>query len=85
MNLLGGTTATAVASGSTTSFMLTVASDSAFSTLTGATNVTVFQQAQTTVAGTSPIASGAPIRAFWLLFLDAGQWKMVDSRIGANR
>lgn len=81
---LSGTIATAVTSGSTASLMLTVASDSAFSTLTGATKVTVFQQPQTTIAGTSPIASGTPIHAFGLLFLDAGQWKMVASRIGAN-
>ena len=81
---LSGTIATAVTSGATTSFTLTLASDSAFSTLTGATKVTVFQQPQTTMAGTSPIASGTRIHAFGLLFFDAGQWKMVASRIGAN-
>jgi hypothetical protein len=81
---LSGTSATAVTSGATTSFTLTVAPDSAFSTLTGATNVKIFQRPQTTLAGTSPIASGTRIHAFGLLFLDAGQWKMVASRIGAN-
>jgi hypothetical protein len=81
---LSGTIAASVASGATTSFTLTLASDSAFCTLTGATKVTVFQQPQTTVAGTSPIAGGASAHAFGLLFFDAGQWKMVASRIGAN-
>ena len=81
---LTGTTATAITSGSTTSFTLTLPSDSAFTTLTGATSVTVVQQAQTTVAGTSPIASGSSVHAFGLLFFDGGQWKMVASRMGAN-
>ncbi len=79
-----GTTATAITSGSSTSFTLTLPSGSAFTTLTGATKVTVFQQSQTTIAGTSPIASGASIHAFGLLFYDGGQWKLVASRIGAN-
>ena len=81
---LTGTAATAITSGSTTSFTLTLPSDSAFTTLTGATSVTVIQQSQTTVAGTSPIASGSSMHAFGLLFFDAGQWKMVAARMGAN-
>ena len=81
---LTGTAATAITSGSTTSFTLTLPSDSAFTTLTGATSVTVIQQPQTTVAGTSPIASGSSMHAFGLLFFDAGQWKMVAARMGAN-
>ncbi len=81
---LEGTIAASVTSGATSSFTLTLASDSAFSTLTNATNVTVFQQPQTRVIGTSPIASGSTVRAFGLLFNDAGQWKMVATRITAN-
>ncbi|HEV2487020.1 MAG TPA: DUF5666 domain-containing protein [Terracidiphilus sp.] len=81
---LSGTIGASVTSGATTSFTLTPASDSAFCTLTGATKVTIFQQPQTTVAGTSPIASGSSVHAFGLLFNDAGQWKMVASRIGTN-
>lgn len=79
-----GTIATAITSGSSASFTLTLPSDSAFTTLTGATSVTVFQQAKTTISGTSPIASGTSVHAFGLLFFDAGQWKMVAARIGAN-
>jgi hypothetical protein len=84
MQGMNGTTASAITSGATTSFTLTLASGSAFNSLTGATKVTIFQQAQTTVAGTSPIASGATVHAYGLLFYDAGQWKMVASRIGSN-
>jgi H+/gluconate symporter-like permease len=60
---LSGAIATAITSGSSSSFTLTLPSDSAFTTLTGATNVTVFQQPHTTVSGTSPIASGTSIHA----------------------
>lgn len=81
---LTGTSAAAISTSATTSFTLTLPSDSAFKTLTGATSVTIFQQPQTTVTGTAPIASGSSVHAFGLLFFDAGQWKMVASRIGAN-
>lgn len=81
---LSGTVATAITSGSSANFTLTLPSDSAFTTLTGATSVTVYQQSETTISGTSPIASGATVHAFGLLFFDAGQWKMVASRIGAE-
>jgi hypothetical protein len=81
---LSGTVATAISSGSATNFMLTLPSDSAFTTMTGATSVTVYQQTGTTVAGTSPIASGSTVHAFGLLFFDSGKWKMVASRIGAE-
>ncbi len=81
---LTGTSTAAINSSATTSFTLTLPSDSAFTTLTGATSLTIFQQPQTTVTGSAPIASGSPVHAFGLLFFDAGQWKMVASRIGAN-
>ena len=81
---LSGTIATSISSGAATSFMLTLPSDSAFTTMTGATGVTVFQQTGTTVAGTSPIASGSTVHVFGLLFFDGGKWKMVASRMGSN-
>ena len=81
---ISGTAGMAISSGATTSFTLTLPSDCAFTTLTGATSVTVFQQTATTVTGTSPIASGTSVHAFGLLFFDGGQWKMVAARIGAN-
>ena len=81
---LSGTVATTITSGATTSFALTLPSDSAFTTLTGATTVTVYQQTGTTIAGGSSIASGSTMHAFGLLFFDGGQWKMVASRMGSN-
>ena len=81
---LSGTASTAISSGATTSFTLNLPSGCAFTTLTGATSVTIFQQPQTTVVGASPIGRGSSMHAFGLLFFDGGQWKMVASRVGAN-
>lgn len=81
---LTGTASVSISSGSPASFTLTLPSDCAFTTLTGATSVTVYQQSKTMMSGTSPIASGTAMHAFGLLFYDGGQWKMVASRIGAN-
>lgn len=79
-----GTASTALTSGSATSFTMTMSSDSAFTTLTGATSVMVFQQKGTIMEGGTTIASGASMHAFGLLFYDGGQWKMVALRMGAN-
>ena len=81
---LTGTASAAISSGTPASFTLTLPSDCAFTTLTGATSVTVYQQSKTMMSGTSPIASGTAMHAFGLLFYDGGQWKMVAARIGAN-
>ena len=81
---ISGAASASITSGATTSFTLALPSDCAFTSLTGAASVTVFQQTATTVAGTSPIASGTSVHAFGLLFFDGGQWKMVAARIGAN-
>ncbi len=81
---LAGTVANAITSGATTSFALTLPSDSAFTTLTGATSVTVFQQPQTIVSGATAIAAGSSVHAYGLLFFDSGQWKMVASAMGAD-
>ena len=81
---LSGTANVSISSGSPSSFTLTLPSQCAFTTLTGATSVTVYQQSKTVMSGTSPIASGTAMHAFGLLFNDNGQWKMVAARIGAN-
>ena len=81
---LSGAPSATVSSGATTSFTLNLPSSSAFTTITGATSVTIFQQPQTTVVGSSPIASGSSMHIFGLLFFDGGQWKMVASRMGTN-
>lgn len=78
---LSGTTATAIVSGARSSFTMTLPSDSAFTALTGATTVTVYQQPETIISGGSSIASGATVHAFGLLFLNSGQWRMVASRM----
>lgn len=85
INGLCATIAAAITSGSSASFTLTLPSDSAFKTMTSATNMTVIQQTKTTISGASPIANGSTVHAFGLLFFDAGQWKMVASRIGSNQ
>lgn len=79
---LSGVLATAITSVSRTSFMLALPSDCAFTTLTGATSITVYQQPGTIISGTLPIAGGATVHVFGLLSMDAGQWKMVAARIG---
>ena len=79
---LSGTVATAINAGVSGSFTLTLPAGSAFTTLTGATTVMVFQQTQTTMAGASQIAAGSTMHAFGLLFYEGGQWKMVASRLG---
>ncbi|HEU5457692.1 MAG TPA: DUF5666 domain-containing protein, partial [Terracidiphilus sp.] len=58
---LSGTVTTAISSGSAATFMLTLPSDCALTTMTGATSVTVYQQTGTTVVGTSLIASGSTV------------------------
>ena len=81
---LTGTASSTIASAATSSFTLTLPTDCAFTTLTGATSVTVYQQPQTVLANTSPIASGTSVHTFGLLFFDSGKWKMIAARIGAN-
>ena len=81
---VSGTVATAISSGGQTSFTLTLPSGCAFTTLTGATSVTVYQQPKTAIANGSSIASGSTVHAFGLMFFDNGQWKMVASRLGSN-
>ena len=81
---VSGTIAAAITSGAQTSFRLTLPSGCAFTTLTGATSVTIYQQPKTVMTSGSTIASGSTVHAFGLLFFDGGQWKMVASRLGAN-
>ncbi len=81
---ISGTVATAITSGAQTSFTLTLPSGCTFTTLTGATSVTVYQQPKTVITTGTSIASGSPVHAFGLMFFDNGQWKMVASRLGSN-
>jgi hypothetical protein len=81
---ISGTVATAITSGAQTSFTMTLPAGCAFTTLTGATSVTIYQQPQTMMSNGSSIASGSTVHAFGLLFFDGGKWKMVASRLGSN-
>lgn len=79
-----GTSSSALTSGAVTSFDIALPSGSAFNSLTGATSVTVYQQANTIMEGGSTIASHAAMHAYGLLFYDGSQWDMVALRIGSN-
>lgn len=77
-----GTVSNYAASGTQASFTLTLPSDSAFATLTGATTVLVYQQGATQVSGTATtVANGADVQARGLLFYDGGLYKLVTTWI----
>jgi hypothetical protein len=78
---LQGTVSAYSAGGSQATFVLTVASDSVFATLTGNTTLTVFQQPATELLGLTTVGNGDVVRVRALLFLDAGTYKLVASRI----
>ena len=66
-----------------TTFTLTLPADSAFTTLTGSTTVTVFQQAGTKLSGMTTIMNGSTVHVRGLVFFDAGTYKLVAGRIMA--
>ena len=68
-----GTVATASIGGAQASFTLTLPFGSSFNTLTGATSVTIYQQAKTVMANGSSTASGSPVHVLGVMFLDSGQ------------
>jgi hypothetical protein len=80
---LRGTVSSYVQSGSQANFTLTLPADSAFTQLTGATTVAVYQQAGTKLRGLSNITNGSVVQVRGLLFLDGGAFRMVAGRIGS--
>jgi hypothetical protein len=80
---LSGTVSGYAGSGAPTTLALTVASDSAFATLTGTTTIAVFQQPGTELSGMTTVSNGSTVHARGLLFLDAGTYKLVAGRIMA--
>ena len=66
-----------------TTFTLTLPADSAFTTMTGSTSVTVFQQAGTELWGLTAITNGTTVHVRGLLLFDAGTYKLVAGRIMA--
>lgn len=82
---LHGTVSNYTANGKQASFTLTLPSDSAFATLTGATTVLVYQQAGTQVSGiATTVANGNDVQARGLLFHDGGIYKLVTTWIVAR-
>jgi hypothetical protein len=83
---LHGTVSSYTTSGSQATFTLTLPSDSAFTTLTGATTILVYQQGGTQLHGITTIANGNDVMARGLLFYDtaSGTYKVVASWITAG-
>lgn len=79
-----GTTGSGITPGAGTSFTLTLDPQCAFTALTGASSILVYQQTATNVETSTSIASGATVRVHGLLFQNAGQWTLVASTIAAD-
>ena len=80
---LRGTVSSYAQSGSQANFTLTLPADSSFTKLTGATTVTVYQQAGTKLRGLSNITNGSIVQVRGLLFRDGGVLRLVAGRIGS--
>jgi len=78
---LRGTVSAYAQSASQSSFTLALPADSAFAKLTGATTVTVYQQAGTKLRGVSNITNGSALQVRGLLFLDGSAFRLVAGRI----
>ena len=76
---LSGTVASASGSG----FTLSLPSDSAFTLLTGASSVTVYQTAQTQMNGLTAAANGQNVAVYGYLFFNAGSYNFVAMQITA--
>ncbi len=80
---LRGTNDVAITPGATGTFTLTLLPGCAFTTLTGATTITVYQQPGTNVENNTTIPAGTTIRVHGLLFNNAGHWSLVASTIAS--
>lgn len=78
-----GTTDVAITPGASASFVLTLFPNCAFTSLTGATQILVYQQNSTNVEDATTIPAGATLRIHGLLFNNAGQWTLVASTIAS--
>lgn len=78
---LRGTVSSYVQSGTSATFVLTLAADSAFAGLTGASSIAVYQRAATQLRGASAISNGSTVQVRGLLFNDRGTLRLVASRI----
>ncbi len=78
-----GTATVDINPGVVTSFTLTLPAGCAFTTLTGATTITVYQQPGTNVEDNTTITAGTTLRVHGLLFYSGGQWRLVASTISS--
>jgi hypothetical protein len=74
-------TVSSYTSGSPASFVLTLPADSAFTTISGAGTITVYQQPDTQLRGISSVSNGARVQVRGLVFFDAGAYKLVATTI----
>lgn len=79
-----GTTDSNLTPGTATSFTLTLSPDCAFTALTGASTITVYQTTSTNLQYETNISAGATVRVHGLLFNNAGQWVLVASTIAST-
>jgi hypothetical protein len=78
---LFGTVSNYTANGSQASFTLTLPADSAFTTLTGVSSITVYKQNETQMHNLPAIANGNQVQVRGLLFYDSGAYKLVSTWI----
>jgi hypothetical protein len=78
---LHGTVSNYTASGSQATFTLTLPSDSAFTTLTGISTVTVYRQNRTQLHNLTTIANGSQVQVRGLLYYDSGVYQLVSAWI----
>lgn len=79
-----GTTDVVISPGAATSFTLTLMPECAFTALTGATEILVYQQTGTNVEDDTAIPAGATLRVHGLLFNNGGQWTLIASTIASS-
>jgi len=79
-----GTTDTALTPGVPATFTLTLPTDCAFTTLTGATSITVEQTASTNLQYQTAIPADATVRVHGLLFYNVDHWVLVASTIAST-
>jgi len=78
---LSGTVSNYSSSGGQATFTLTLAADSYFDIMTGATTITVHQQPGTQLLGLTSIANGQTVQVRGLIFDNNGVFDLVASRI----
>lgn len=76
---LFGTVSNYTTNGSQASFTLTLPTDSAFTTLTGVSTITVYKQNGTQLHNLSAIANGNQVQVRGLLFYDSSAYKLVST------